>query len=678
MFGTMTRFAALMMVGLAGIAVASEPPEAAVQFDLQWLSPPQVTPAGGQAAAQQTSEYTRLQGVANVGGSFAWPLRYAVEVQRYPILTLRYRARDLAVGPTYANRIMDVQLVDSGGRMNALTVINLEDLVQDGVVHEIRKDLSQVPADAFIDQMRFNFQGGTSGGRLDIYSIALDRGSNSPEPLRFEQKQVEFVVKDAAGNAVPDAEVHLGLLERSNWVALGSTDDVGRIRLMTLAQVRPDGTIESVEAVVERPGSLPQYVAPIKLPAGAPIEVKLSPVAQGQPQAAQAQTMGPSEQVISGTTDYNNGTTYVPYPVYTYSYIDAYPMYWWVPVQYVRPRPIDWCDRDDRWRDHHGDRIDVRRFDHPRPVTPPATHGPPPVKIVPPEQMHHGPGQLRPDDGRQNANPWPNVDHGRDGGPDVHAPGPVVAPPVRLTPPDLRNRGDKGPPVIADEPVRRVAPPTKVSAPPSGAQEGQKRDNVRRDNSDERMTPPSRVESGPTRDSAVQRPAPIVIRIPENPVRSDAPKAAPAPTPEPVRIPEQRDPPVRVQRSDQSKADQPVRRVDPPAQTVQVDPPAKVQREDNIRKEAQRDDAAQRAAAEAQRAESRRDAMQRETAQREQTARRDDPRRVAEAPPAAPAPPPAPTVKGNDAGRRAGAQNDDSVTDPNSGTSAPGRSSSRR
>ena len=59
MFGTMTRFAALMMVGLAGIAVASEPPEAAVQFDLQWLSPPQVTPAGGQAAAQQTASLRR-------------------------------------------------------------------------------------------------------------------------------------------------------------------------------------------------------------------------------------------------------------------------------------------------------------------------------------------------------------------------------------------------------------------------------------------------------------------------------------------------------------------------------------------------------------------------------------------------------------------------------------------
>lgn len=673
MFTRMTGFAALMMVGLAGSAMAADPPETTVQFDLQWLSPPQVTPAGGQAMARQTPEYTRLQGAANLGGSFTWPLRYAVEVQRYPILTLRYRARDLSVGPTYANRIMDVQLVDSGGRMNSLTVINYEDLVQDGTVHEIRKDLSQVPADAFIDQMRFNFQGATAGGRLDVYSITLDRGPNSPEPMKFEQRPVEFVVKDAAGNAVPDAEVHLGLLERSNWVALGSTDAAGRVALMTLAQVRPDGTIDPVEAVVEHEGNLPQYVAPIKLPASGPVEVKLSPMPQAQAQP-QVVPPAPAQPVTQAEPVYYENPVYVPYPVYTYGYAYSYstPGYWWVPTYCVRTRPIAWCDHDDRWREHHGDHGDVRWYDHPRPVTPPSRNGPPPIKITPPQRMDHGPGPERADDGWTRNRPTPNLGHDRDAGP-------VVTPsPWHQNPPDAvnRDRDNRARPVLANEPVIGSAP-GKISTPPR-AQDGEGR-NGGRDTRGDAMSAPHRVDSESTRSITPQRPAPapapVAINVPDRPDRNEPPKARP----DPVSAPDLRDPPARtrVQRDDQNRDDQPAPRVEPPSRTTRSDPPARVQRgnDDDQRRQSQRDDVAQHVAAEPSRTQGQHDSVQRDTAGRDQSVRRDDTRRVAPAPVPAPAPPP--TVARDDAGRRTGAQADGSTTDQDSGNAGAGRPARR-
>ena len=91
----------ILALALPSWAVAATlPPEAAIELDLRWLSPPQVSPQTGAATAEMHQKFTRLSSrFVPEGASFTWPIRYAIPVRQYPIVVLRYSARNLFAAP---------------------------------------------------------------------------------------------------------------------------------------------------------------------------------------------------------------------------------------------------------------------------------------------------------------------------------------------------------------------------------------------------------------------------------------------------------------------------------------------------------------------------------------------------------------------------------------------------
>ena len=91
--------AVIAVAGLVGgsLVAATLPPESAVKLDMRFLSPAQVSPGAPAALVEQTQGYTRMSATHSRDGSnFTWALRNPVPARTYPIVVLRYRARELS------------------------------------------------------------------------------------------------------------------------------------------------------------------------------------------------------------------------------------------------------------------------------------------------------------------------------------------------------------------------------------------------------------------------------------------------------------------------------------------------------------------------------------------------------------------------------------------------------
>ncbi len=382
----------ILALALPSWAVAATlPPEAAIELDLRWLSPPQVSPQTGAATAEMHQKFTRLSSrFVPEGASFTWPIRYAIPVRQYPIVVLRYSARNLFAAPGERSTLLQMNLAHENGTNTPAIIVEMQEIVQDGVVHEIRKDLSRVGGDSAIDSITFSFNAISEGGRIDIYELRFEPGPGGVAPFALPREQVQFLVKDASGNVIPDAQVRAGLTERGNWTSIGNTDGNGQVTMQIVRPMRPDGSMEDpVEAMVLKDGFVPQYVAPIEFPRGGPVEVTLtSATAAAQAQSSTAVPIGqepdrtvyvPSESTII----YETGPTVV--------YVDRYAPYWWVPRTYVGYHPYfhyyyGHGYLNFRYHDHrdHPDLHDRdRRRDVDRRTPPPSPPPAPPVVSSP-------------------------------------------------------------------------------------------------------------------------------------------------------------------------------------------------------------------------------------------------------------------------------------------------------
>ena len=317
---------------------ATLPPEVAVELDFRWLSPPTVAPQTGAAKAEMYDGFTRLTSTFTAeGSSFTWPIRYAIPARSYPIVVLRYRAQNIFLAPNNRDTVLDMSLAHADGKTTPAIIIEMQELTQDGAVHEIRKDLSRVAGDMAIDSLRFSFNSPAAGGRLDILEMRFERGPASAAPTILPRDNVKFIVTDTSGNPAANAEVRAGLIERSNWTTVGNTNSAGEATLSLVRPLRPDGSSpDPLEAMVLRDGFIPQYVAPIEFPSTAATLVSLTPVAA--PTA--------SSEVPRAIGQEPDQTVYVPRQssvVYESSpsvvYVDNYAADWWVPSTYVGYHP---------------------------------------------------------------------------------------------------------------------------------------------------------------------------------------------------------------------------------------------------------------------------------------------------------------------------------------------------
>lgn len=383
-----------VLVCSSGLALAYAP-ERFVVLDFKWLSPPSVEPTTGEARAEQLDGFTRLEASATVPEvGVVWPLRYAVEVDRYPIVSFRYRASNLRPGEQGGAGLFQTELIRDR-QTKTVTIATFDEIIQDGAVHELRKTLAPVAGGYSVDGLRFNFDVVRTPGRLDIFEVRFENGPGSLPVVQLPHERLDYAVVDEAGRAIAGAEVRAGILERSNWSSEGVSDATGRVSLLTTLPLGPDGkTPEAVEMVVTKNGYLPQYVAPVDYPRNTPVIARMTESTTTS--AGGVSTAFPVAQVPGGVI-------YAEAPSSTFwgelddvVVIYPYASGWWVPGYHV---PYGWYgnrwyDRDYYRRDW--DRDGARRYPprywdgRQRPIHRPE----PPVTIQPIQpvpDIHHRP-----------------------------------------------------------------------------------------------------------------------------------------------------------------------------------------------------------------------------------------------------------------------------------------------
>ena len=339
-------------------AAAVDPysPGRCVTMDIPWMSPPTVIPQTGSASSQVMEQGVAMQDSSpDLGANFTWKLRYPIELQRWPIVVLRYRASNLGQGTTYEDRVLQLDLRSGPTGFQTVTAIRLNELILDGALHEVRRDLRGVAGGSMVEAIRFTFQAkAASTGRLDVVQMQFEQPADAAAGEPLPQAAVPFIVKDAAGNPVAGAEVRVGILERSNWTTIGQTGRDGQVTLMTTPGLGVGGNSTAlVEAAVVRNGYLTEYIAPIQTPAGnEAIQVTLKSATQDAATPAAVSSAPPTTQSSSppesaAAAGYDSGeltnTPTVAYPrMYDNGYYDSgygyyggsygpYASGWWIP-----------------------------------------------------------------------------------------------------------------------------------------------------------------------------------------------------------------------------------------------------------------------------------------------------------------------------------------------------------
>lgn len=506
-------------------AASSDPysPDRSIAMDIPWMSPPTVIPSTGSASSRVMDQGVSMQDTSpDLGANFTWKLRYPIELQRWPILVLRYRASSLAQGGVYEDRVLQLDLRSGPTGFQTLTAVRLGELTLDGALHEVRRDLRGVAAGSIIEAIRFTFQAAGGTGRLDVVQLQFEQlaGAALGEPLA--QAKVPFIVKDAAGNPLPGAEVRVGILERSNWTTIGQTGRDGQVILATTLGPGLGGNSAPVEAAVLRSGYLTEYVAPIQPPVGdAGIQVTLKPASQAvaPPAAVNPTPAQPSTGYDTGD-GWNTPTVTYPPPAYGngysygndyydtgyygsgyygsgyYGYYGGYGSGWWIPwhcwpgtpwgsvgAVFVFSNGDGDHDGDDG---HHGNNGNHHHDGHGSPGhwTAPGGRGhggtgiptnPAPFKPLRPgqgDQMAAARG-TQVTSPRVSATPSPTMRSGNSArNVQGSAPGVTASPPASWSPPSGISRGSPSAGVIRSGPAQSIGRPGPASGWSSGGSRG--------------------------------------------------------------------------------------------------------------------------------------------------------------------------------------------------------------
>jgi hypothetical protein len=371
----------LLVLPLSLLATTYEP-STAISLDFRNLNPPVTTPAIQGSDMQIPGRSVQLTALPQQPTTWRWQLRSPFAGTRYSTVVMRYRATGLQMPP--AVPVLRIESAMPNAVSTTLPVFTTADLVQDGRMRELRKDLGPLPDGALIVAIQFTAAGAPAGGTLEIFDVTFETGSHPAATISVRAQ--EFFVTDNAGRPVAGAEVHYGLLERSNWVTVGRTDSAGKVRLTAPFPV--DLPLPA-EATVEKKDYSPEFIAPIN-PANAHIlDVKLQPTSEPVGGSRPANMLPPPAQPTETTappvpSDYYQQSGYSE--PYDYGYSPAYPGFG--NYGFGWPAGFAWFVVVSNGGHHHADcRPHSSSFtqNNPSQSNPPGKKilGPPPVKAAP-------------------------------------------------------------------------------------------------------------------------------------------------------------------------------------------------------------------------------------------------------------------------------------------------------
>ena len=274
--------------------------------------------AGSNSARFISSEnnegFSRFK-VNEPGKVFIWTRYFdlPIDVQTYPIIVLHYRAKNTnTINKSYNIWLDDTTGPNGGG----FVPFQNSDLIPDGEVHELRRDLREFEPKGDIIGMAFGVACSDTGHTtLDLLGLRFEADPDNDVPTIVEE-DLPLIVKvvGSDGKPIKGAEVTVDA-ERPNFASWALTGADGKVELETLANSNGKHMVR-----VEKEGMVPVWQKDIALEEeSGPVQIVLPTGAyyggivqdeEGEPiEGVAVSLLVPSREIKSGMRRHYTVTT---------------------------------------------------------------------------------------------------------------------------------------------------------------------------------------------------------------------------------------------------------------------------------------------------------------------------------------------------------------------------------
>ena len=235
-------------VSLDGVDLS---PEEAIIFNTHLLGPWPGYTGWAQAncfSSERHKKFMRLiVDEPNRANMWVYRLSQTFDLGSYPILVFQYRASNVNRWSTKSALYFSLRK----GAGKSVKILSDRDIISDGKVHEVRKDLRELGAAGLLDYIAVGTMSEAGGpGTLDVYSLRFEAESGKGREIK-QAIPITVAVTDSLGKPVEGARVTLD----PEWVNIaesGTTDFKGSVVL----HPRGDGSIKH-SILVEKKGLPP-------------------------------------------------------------------------------------------------------------------------------------------------------------------------------------------------------------------------------------------------------------------------------------------------------------------------------------------------------------------------------------------------------------------------------------
>ncbi len=201
-------------------------PEKGVQLQLKrpWVPRPDVAGTNVQLYGADLTAPNPIFTVAEANKRCSWLYNLAIpiDVNKYPIAVMRYRAKNIDAKSVYTLR------VDSGtAPAGCCRLFTGAEIVSDGEVHEVKKDLRDFKVTEPLALVGIGLQSANdSPATLELIGLDFNAPDDAPVDISGDDNAIHVNVVDEQDNPVSKARVLVDA-ERHNFTRFARTDDSG-------------------------------------------------------------------------------------------------------------------------------------------------------------------------------------------------------------------------------------------------------------------------------------------------------------------------------------------------------------------------------------------------------------------------------------------------------------------
>jgi hypothetical protein len=170
--------------------------------------------------------------LADPNANCLWVYRLAlpIEVKKYPMLSMKYRALNASKAAAYVLRMV----FSNGDAKSRADAWNGADLIADGQEHELDEDLRTVNnGNPDVFNFGIGLKTDVAAATFDLVELKFSAASDSPNEKPKDDLPVRMRVVDGDGHPLSDAKVIIDA-ERANFARVGQTDKSGYVSITPL------------------------------------------------------------------------------------------------------------------------------------------------------------------------------------------------------------------------------------------------------------------------------------------------------------------------------------------------------------------------------------------------------------------------------------------------------------